>query len=75
MARASFDRRYAFAVPPVAPRRAAWPVPALSVAAAVLGGALLALFAAATLDVRSRRVLEAWQLRDRGLPVLGEIAA
>jgi uncharacterized protein involved in exopolysaccharide biosynthesis len=74
MAAASFERRYAFAVPPVAPRRAAWPVPALSLAAAALGGALLALFAAALLDVRSGRILEAWQLRKPGLPVLGEIA-
>ena len=74
MAAASFDRRHAFAVPPVAPRRAAWPVPALSLAAALLGGALLALFAAALLDVRSGRILETWQLRKPGLRVLGEIA-
>ncbi len=75
MAQASFERRNAFAVPPVVPRRAAWPIPALSIAAAILGGALLALFAATVLDVRSGRVLEAWQLRRKGVRVLGEIPA
>lgn len=76
MARASFDRRNAFAVPPVVPRRAAWPIPALSIAAALLGGALLALLAATVLDFRSGRALEAWQLERRlGLRVLGEIRA
>ncbi len=74
MARASFDRRNAFAVPPVAPRRAAWPIPALSIAAALLGGVLLALFVATVLDLRSGRVLEAWQLERRaGVRVLGEM--
>ncbi|HET8538651.1 MAG TPA: hypothetical protein VFL83_02145 [Anaeromyxobacter sp.] len=75
MAQASFDRRYAFTVPPVVPRRAAWPIPALSLAASVLGGALLALFVAAALDVRSGTALEPWQLERRGLPVIGELRA
>lgn len=76
MARASFDRRYAFLVPPVLPRRPLWPVPALSIAASLLGGALLALLAAAALDARSRRLLESWQLeRSLGLRVIGEIRA
>lgn len=75
MAQASFDRRNAFAVPPVVPRRAAWPIPALSIAAGLLGGALLALFAAAVMDVRSGRVLEAWQLERAGLRVIGETRA
>ncbi len=74
MARASFDRRNGFAVPPVVPRRPAWPIPALSIAAALVGGALLALFVAAALDFRSGRVLEAWQLeRKLGVRVLGEM--
>jgi hypothetical protein len=74
MARASFDRRNAFAVPPVAPRRAAWPIPALSIAAALLGGALLALLVATVLDHRSGRALEAWQLERRlGVRILGEM--
>jgi hypothetical protein len=76
IAQAGFDRRYAFLVPPVLPRRAEWPNPALSIAASLLGGALLALFVAAALDARSGRVLEAWQLeRSLGLRVLGEIRA
>ncbi len=76
MAAASFDRRNAFAVPPVAPRRASWPIPSLSIAASVLGGALLALFVAAALDVRSGKALEPWQLERRlGIPVVGELRA
>jgi uncharacterized protein involved in exopolysaccharide biosynthesis len=74
MARASFDRRYAFAVPPVVPRRAAWPIPALSISAALVGGILLALLVATVLDFRSGRALEAWQLERRlGVRVLGEM--
>ena len=73
IARAGFDRRYAFAVPPMIPRRPVRPIPALSILAGLLGGALLALFAAAALDLRSGAVLEAWQLeRVLGLRVLGE---
>jgi len=76
IARAGFDRRYAFAVPPLIPRRPARPIPALSIAAGLLGGVLLALFAAAALDLRSGTVLEAWQLeRKLGLRVLGEHGA
>ncbi len=74
MAAASFDRRNAFAVPPVVPRRAAWPIPSLSIAAGLLGGALLAIFVAAALDVRSGKALEPWQLeRKLGIPVVGEL--
>ena len=74
VARAGFDRRYAFAVPPTIPRQPVRPIPALSVAAGLLGGVLLALFVAATLDLRSGTVLEAWQLeRGLGLRVLGEL--
>jgi hypothetical protein len=76
IAQAGFDRRYAFAVPPVLPRKPEWPNPALSIAASVLGGVLLALFVAAALDARSGRILERWQLeRTLGLAVLGEIHA
>jgi uncharacterized protein involved in exopolysaccharide biosynthesis len=75
VAQASFDRRNAFAVPPVLPRRAAWPIPALSIAAALLGGGLLALLAAAALDVRAGLALEPWQLERRGIRVLGELRA
>ena len=73
IAQAGFDRRYAFAAPPVVPRRPERPIPALHIAAALLGGALFALFAVATLDVRSGKVLEAWQLeRKLELRILGE---
>ena len=76
IAQAGFDRRYAFAVPPVLPRKPEWPKPALSLAASVLGGVLLALFVTAALDVRSGQILEPWQLeRTLGLPVLGEMRA
>jgi hypothetical protein len=76
IARAGFDRRHAFAVPPVVPRRPERPIPALSIAAGLIGGALLALFAAAVLDLRSGLVLEPSQLEGRmGLRVLGELRA
>jgi hypothetical protein len=76
VARAGFDRRYAFAVPPVVPRRPERPIPALSIAAGLLGGALLALLVAAVLDLRSGVVLERSQLEERmGLRVLGELRA
>ncbi len=76
VAQAGFDRRYAFAVPPVLPKRPVWPNPALSILAGLVGGALLALFVAAALDARSGRLLERWQIeRTLGLPVVGEIRA
>jgi hypothetical protein len=76
IAEAGFDRRHAFAVPALLPLRPKWPIPALSIAAAVLGGALLAALVAAALDARSGRVLERWQLeRKLGLRVVGEIKA
>jgi hypothetical protein len=76
IAQAGFDRRNAFAVPAVVPRKPDKPIPALHVAAALLGGALLALFAAATLDLRSGRILERWQLeRKLKVRVLGEFRA
>jgi hypothetical protein len=63
-------------VPALLPLRPKWPIPALSISAALLGGALLALLAAAALDARSGRVLERWQLERRlGLRVLGEMKA
>jgi hypothetical protein len=76
IAEAGFDRRHAFTVPALLPLRPKWPVPALSLAAGVLGGALLALLAAAALDARSGKVLERWQLERRlGLRVVGEFKA
>jgi hypothetical protein len=65
----AFDRRYGFAMPPILPRKPVWPIPVLSLAAAVLGGVLLALFVTATLDLRSGRILERWQIeRTLGVP-------
>jgi uncharacterized protein involved in exopolysaccharide biosynthesis len=76
IAEAGFDRRHAFTVPALLPLRPKWPIPALSIAAALLGGALLAFLVAAALDARSGRVLERWQLeRGLGLRVVGEIKA
>jgi hypothetical protein len=72
-AEAAFERRYGFAVPPRAPKRPVWPIPALSIAAGLVGGALLALFVAAALDLRSGLVLAGWQLERLGLPVLREL--
>jgi uncharacterized protein involved in exopolysaccharide biosynthesis len=76
IAQAGFDRRYAFAVPPVLPRRPEWPSAPLSIAASLLGALLLTLFLAAALDARSGKLLERWQLeRTLGLRVLGEFRA
>jgi uncharacterized protein involved in exopolysaccharide biosynthesis len=74
IAQAGFDRRYAFAVPPVLPRRPEWPSAPLSIAASLLGAMLLTMFVAAALDARSGRILERWQLeRNLGLRVVGEL--
>jgi hypothetical protein len=74
--RAGFDRRYAFAVPPVLPRRPVRPIAALQLAAALVGAALLTLLSATVLDLRSGRVLEPSQLEEQmGLPVLGALKA
>jgi hypothetical protein len=76
VASAGFDRRYAVAVPAFVPRRPERPIPALSLFAAALGGALLALFAAGTLELRSGKAFERWQLeRTLGLRVVGEYRA
>ncbi len=76
VAQAGFDRRYAFAAPPVVPRRAVRPIAALSIAAGILGGALLALFAASVLDLRSGILLEQTQLEEKmGLRVFGALRA
>jgi hypothetical protein len=76
IAQAGFDRRYAFAVPPVLPRRPEWPSAPLAILASVLGAVLFTMFLAAALDARSGLILERWQLeRNLGLRVVGEFRA
>jgi hypothetical protein len=71
-----FARRFGYAIPALLPRRPSWPIPILSIAAALLGAVLFTLFVTAMLDLRSGRVLERWQLeRTLGVPVIGELAA
>ena len=73
-ARASFKYRYSVIRPAEVPKRPEKPkVP--SVLGLASFGALLAAFVASVLvDIRSRKVIEAWQIeRQLGLPVLGAL--
>ena len=71
---AAFDHRYGFTVPPRLPRRPVGPIAPLVIGSGILGGLLLALFAASALDARSGRLLERWQLeRGLGVRVVGEL--
>ncbi len=71
---AGFSYRYIVTLPPVFPRRPATPEPAKVMAGALVAAALLAALVALLADLRSRRVLEPWQIeRLLGLRVLGEL--
>jgi uncharacterized protein involved in exopolysaccharide biosynthesis len=73
-AQAAFKYRYSVVSPPQVPKRAVRPVPAKVIGGGFIGGLLLALFAATLLDVRSRRILERWQIeRQVEVPVLAEL--
>jgi hypothetical protein len=61
-ARAAFKYRYSVVAPPEIPRGPIKPNAPLVVIAAVIAGALLALFATTAADLRSGVVLERWQV-------------
>ncbi|MGA9525598.1 MAG: hypothetical protein WBV82_29335 [Myxococcaceae bacterium] len=73
-ARAAFDQRYTVVQPALPPRKPISPnVPALAIAG-LLGAALLAGFAAISVDTRSRRIYERWQVEDLvEVPLLAEV--
>lgn len=72
-ARSAFKHRYKVIWPAQVPKKPVSPNPWKVFGAGGLGSLLLAILVAATLDWRSGRVLERWQLeRGLGLPVLWE---
>ncbi len=73
-ARAAFKYRYSTIRPAELPKRVAKPKIPVVVAAGILAGLLIAAVMAALVDLRSRRLVERWQVeRTLGLPVLGEL--
>jgi uncharacterized protein involved in exopolysaccharide biosynthesis len=61
-AQAAFKGRYIVTTPPQLPKRPSWPNPLAVLAGGLLGGVCFALFACATVDIRSGKVIEAWQI-------------
>jgi uncharacterized protein involved in exopolysaccharide biosynthesis len=73
-AEAAFKYRYSVIDPPIEPKKAAKPSPVAVALAAVIGGLVVAVFAAVALDVRRGRFLARWQVeRALELPTLAEI--
>ena len=73
-ARAGFRYRYIVTLPPVFPRRPEKPEPSKVMVGAFMAALALAAVMALLADLRSRRVLECWQIeRLLGLRVLGEV--
>jgi uncharacterized protein involved in exopolysaccharide biosynthesis len=73
-ARAAFKYRYSTIRPAELPKHVAKPKVPLVVMAGIFAGLLLAALVAALVDLRSRRLVERWQVeRTLGLSVLGEL--
>jgi uncharacterized protein involved in exopolysaccharide biosynthesis len=73
-AQAAFKYRYSVISPPQIPKGPVKPYFLLRIVAGIVGGIGLALFASALLDLRSRRIIELWQVeRHLGLPVLAQL--
>ena len=73
-ARAAFKYRYTVLVPVQQPRGPIKPKPKLVLGASVIAGLALALLSAAFVDLRSRRLIESWQVeRALKVPLLVEI--
>jgi len=73
-ARAAFKYRYTVLVPVQKPRGPIKPKPKLVLGASLIAGLALALLSTAFVDLRSRRLLENWQVeRALKVPLLGEI--
>jgi len=73
-ARAAFKYRYSTIRPAELPKRVSKPKIPVVVAAGIFLGLLIGALVAALVDLRSRRLVERWQVeRTLGLPVLGEM--
>jgi hypothetical protein len=73
-AEAAFKYRYSVVDPPVEPKKAAKPNPLAVTFAGLIGGLVVAIFAAVALDVRRGRFVARWQVeRALELPTLAEI--
>lgn len=74
ISRASVKHRFSVLAPPTFPEKPSKPKVPLIIAAGVIGGIGLGIFAAVALDIIRRRILEKWQVeRILKLPVLAEL--
>jgi hypothetical protein len=73
-AEAAFKYRYSVVDPPLYPKKPSKPNAVLVVLAGLIGGLVVAIFAAVAVDVRRGRFVERWQVeRALDLPTLGEV--
>jgi uncharacterized protein involved in exopolysaccharide biosynthesis len=73
-AEAAFKYRYSVTDPPLYPKKPAKPNALLVVLAGLVGGLVVALFAAVAADIRGGRFVEGWQVeRALDLPILTEV--
>ena len=73
-ARAAFKYRYTIIHPAQRPRSAVKPKPKLVLGASLIAGLALALLSTTVVDLRSRKLLESWQVeRILKLPLIGEL--
>lgn len=74
ISRASMKHRFSVLSPPTFPEKPSKPKVQLIIAAGVVGGVFLGIFAAVALDIIRRRILEKWQVeRLLKLPVLAQL--
>ncbi len=74
ISRASMKHRFSVLAPPTFPEKPSKPKVPVIIAAGVVGGIGLGIFAAVALDIIRRRILEKWQVeRILKLPVLAEL--
>ncbi|WP_241759640.1 PCP family exopolysaccharide biosynthesis protein EpsV [Pyxidicoccus parkwayensis] len=74
ISKASMKHRFSVLAPPTFPEKPSKPKVQLIIAAGVVGGVALGIFAAVALDIIRRRILEKWQVeRLLKLPVLAEL--
>jgi len=73
IARVGFKYRYIVVSPPQMPNGPIWPNPLRTLAMALVGGVLFAMFAAAAAGLRTGTVIERWQVTSQlAVPVLAE---
>jgi uncharacterized protein involved in exopolysaccharide biosynthesis len=73
-ARAAFKYRYSIVLPAQRPRYANKPNPTLVLGASLVAGFALALLSTALVDLRSRKLLESWQVeRALKIPLIAEV--